>query len=695
MSNFTIGLAGLQNTSLAIDNTSNNIANANTVGYKAGEYIFADQYFKAIDPSDANRVGQGSQRLAVRRALTYGTMQNSQNPLDMAIGGDGWFRVLSNPEDPSSMHYTRNGQFAIDKNGWIVNQNGMYLTGFQPTSDKTGVSDDTRGLGTTNGKLRMPPDYANGVQTRVSKISAILDSRENAFVVAGGVAFDPTQNTFNSRTTQTIFDSNGTGHTLDVYYRRVTDSNLRITSNATGYVYTPGAAASPNTLSDTQVVIPGASALTVQTAPITNVLGKITGQTTAGSILFDSKVAAAAIPAGAKIFMNGIDTGLTVASGAGGPKALGDTFTSISVTGTAINIPASASFTFYPADVTDAINLAGGASVGATSIIIDGVNAPTVGQRLFSGSTDTGLTVTAYNSTSKVVTLNGTLSAAIADNAAVTFKNTLDMTLTAPDGTSIVVQGTTNKPASDSILTAVRSNVEVYASINGVFYSNDTSAAAFSNKGAAAETPGTGTYKTVATMGFIGGRNIDSLITDTGSGKPVFSTTTKLTTRVSAGSQQATTIPLIFELDLSDTQMQASSFMVNQSYQNGEPRSELSSVTIDGSGMIVGVYGNGRKIVAGQIALAQFDADEQLIPAGNNVFAPSHRSGTEGDNGVRIGRAGDGSFGEIKSMAVEASTVDLSNELVKLMILQRMYSANSQSLKAFDQTLRDTIQMTS
>jgi flagellar hook protein FlgE len=692
MSNYTIGLAGLQNTALAIDNTSNNIANANTVGYKAGEYIFADQYFKAIDPSDANRVGQGSQRLAVRRALTYGTMQNSQNPLDMAIGGDGWFRVLSNPEDPSSMHYTRNGQFAIDKNGWIVNQNGMYLTGFQPTADKTGASDDTRGLGTTNGKLRMPPDYANGVQTSVSKISAILDSRENAFVVAGGVAFDPTQNTFNSRTTQTIFDSNGTGHTLDVYYRRVTDSNLQITSNSTGYVYTPGGAASPNTLSDTQVVIPGASALTVQSAPIKNLLGKITGQTTAinGSIAFDSKVATADIPLGAKVFMNGIDTGLTVRAAID----LGETITAVDVTGAAIDIPASASFTFYPADTADTVD--GIVASGATSITIDGGSSALVGQRLFSGSTDTGLTVAAYDSDTNVVTLNGALSSGIADGAAVTFKKTLDMMLRAPDGTSIVVQGTTNKPASNTILTAVRSNVEVYASINGVFYGNDTNnSTTYSNKAAASETPGAGDFKTVATMGFIGGRNIDSLITDTGSGKPVFSTTTKLTTRVSAGSQQATTIPLIFELDLSDTQLQASSFMVNQSYQNGEPRSELSSVTIDGSGMIVGVYGNGRKIVAGQIALAQFDADEQLIPAGNNVFAPSYRSGTEGDNGVRIGRAGDGSFGEIKSMAVEASTVDLSNELVKLMILQRMYSANSQSLKAFDQTLRDTIQMTS
>jgi flagellar hook protein FlgE len=181
---------------------------------------------------------------------------------------------------------------------------------------------------------------------------------------------------------------------------------------------------------------------------------------------------------------------------------------------------------------------------------------------------------------------------------------------------------------------------------------------------------------------------------DGASGKPVFSTSARLSTRVNAGSQQSTTIPLIFDLDLSDTQLQASSFMVSKSYQDGEPRSELSSVSIDSTGTIVGVFGNGRKIVAGQIALTQFDAVEQLIPSGAHAFAASHRSGTEGDNGVRIGRAGDGSFGDIKSMAVEASTVDLSNELVKLMILQRMYSANSQSIKAFDSTLQDTIRMT-
>ena len=62
---------------------------------------------------------------------------------------------------------------------------------------------------------------------------------------------------------------------------------------------------------------------------------------------------------------------------------------------------------------------------------------------------------------------------------------------------------------------------------------------------------------------------------------------------------------------------------------------------------------------------------------------------------MSVGRAGIGEMGEIRSQALESSNVDLANELVRLMILQRTYSANSQSLKAIDQVLRDTIQMVS
>ena len=557
---------------------------------------------------------------------------------------------------------------------------------------------------------------------------------------------------------------------------------MAITSNAdgSGYSYKPGFNATPNTLQTQNVLIPKTSSLSIQSAPITTLLGNLTGQTAVGTgagassafISFDIQNSAFAIGAGSaasagattltlagasesligktlfvgnvdtgrtvtgvsngtvtlsaaldstanslsavthttiatstltfkgidlpanlavgdKIFMNGVDTGLTVNA------ALSSTakIYKVAVSGSNIDIPSSASFTFVKGDLP-ATAASSAVNAGQTSITLTtDANSSIVGRRFFNNGVDTGLTVTSVSGAT--VYLDGGLPATVAGGATLSFKQTLDMTLFAPDGTQIVVQGTTNKQNSGTILNAVQSNLEVYASIDGVFYDKSAPANTFSSKPGDPDVATTGGYKTVAKIGLVAGRNIDSLMVDGASGKPVFSTAAKLSTRVNAGSQQSTTIPLIYDLDLSDTQLQASSFMVNQSYQNGEPRSELSSVSIDSAGMIVGVYGNGRKIVAGQIALTQFDADEQLIPSGNNAFAPSYRSGTEGDNGVRIGRAGDGSFGEIKSMAVEASTVDLSNELVKLMILQRMYSANSQSIKAFDQTLQDTIRMTS
>jgi flagellar hook protein FlgE len=623
MANYTIGLAGLQNTSLAIDTTSNNIANANTVGYKAGDYVFADQYFKAVSPSDSNRVGLGSGRLAVRRPLTYGTINNSANPLDMAIGGDGWFRVLTNPNDPTSLNYTRNGQFAVDKNGWIVNENGMYLTGYQPSTDGTRILDDIRGSGSTNGKLKMPADFANGTQTDQSKISVTLDNRENAFVSGdngSGVEFVPEQNTFNSQTTQTIYDSNGVTHTLNLYYRRVNDGQLTITVNSDGFSYSPGPNSDPNTsLYRSTVHMPSTQVLSVDSPLVGGKSGISDAVDPAGTTIgIASTTFSELIPAGSHIYVNGLDTG------------------------------------------------------ALTDGDIDSSNGP----------------VTTFESDS---------SLKLALNSVISFYPAGDvhMQLVTPDGTKLAVTGASNNPAlftgGDSFdLTATTERVEVYASIDGRFYNHGDSETKSAVIGSADVV---GAYSPIANLIMVQGRNIDSLVGDNGSGKPLFSSKATLSAKVSNGAQQSSLIDLTFDLDLSDTQLQASSFQMNASTQNGEPRSQLSSVSIDGNGMIVGVYGNGRQIVAGQIALAHFDASEQLVPTGGNSFAPSYRSGTEGDNGVRIGRPGEGSFGAIKSQAVEQSNVDLSNELVKLMLLQRVYSANSQSLRAFDQTMQDTIRM--
>jgi flagellar hook protein FlgE len=290
------------------------------------------------------------------------------------------------------------------------------------------------------------------------------------------------------------------------------------------------------------------------------------------------------------------------------------------------------------------------------------------------------------------ITVSGAIGAS-SSGATITFKRPLSMTLITPEGTEIPVTGATNKKTSGEILTTTTSQVEVYASIDGKFYDyQDTST--FSSRAANPETQGAnGTgYKTVAKLSFMGGQNIDNIVKDSLSGDPMFKTTTKLTSRLT--NQAGGSSDLILDLDLSGTQLRAGAFQMTKSTQNGEAVARLTNVTVDNAGRIVGVYGTGKQQYIGQVAMVSFDNEEGLIPVGKNAFAASNVTGTEKDGtGVTVGRAGTGVLGEIRSQALESSNVDLANELVRLMVLQRSYSANSQSLKAVDQTLRDTLQM--
>ena len=129
---YGIGLSALTAASEAIDATSNNIANAQTVGYKAGQYVFQDEFFRATDPQNPNRTGMGTAVTQIRRPQTNGTVVATSNPLDLAIGGIGMFTTATTVVDgtstgnPSNFQYTRNGQFGVDSSNRIVNENGNY-----------------------------------------------------------------------------------------------------------------------------------------------------------------------------------------------------------------------------------------------------------------------------------------------------------------------------------------------------------------------------------------------------------------------------------------------------------------------------------------------------------------------------------------------------------------------------------------
>ena len=87
MPNYSIGLSGLMTSSESMNVISNNIANASTVGYRAGDFIFEDQFYKAMNPLDKARSGMGDAKQNIRRFWNMGAIQASANTLDMAITG--------------------------------------------------------------------------------------------------------------------------------------------------------------------------------------------------------------------------------------------------------------------------------------------------------------------------------------------------------------------------------------------------------------------------------------------------------------------------------------------------------------------------------------------------------------------------------------------------------------------------------
>jgi flagellar hook-basal body protein len=234
---YGISLSGLAAAQEAIDVTSNNIANAQTVGYKSGEYVFADQFFRAQDPQNKDRAGMGAYRQAIRRNDNYGTIMNSANSLDMAITGKGMFILAKTidgtvpSETPSKFQYTRNGQFGVDSAGRVVNQSGLYLVGYAADSSGT-VNYAAKSVLTLDPTETLPQQA-----TENSNINLNLDDRVSTIT---GNAFSPTKPTsYSQSTSQTVYDSLGESHTLSMYYKKVHSADLYLTgTSVTGTTFT-------------------------------------------------------------------------------------------------------------------------------------------------------------------------------------------------------------------------------------------------------------------------------------------------------------------------------------------------------------------------------------------------------------------------------------------------------------------------
>ncbi|WP_207005261.1 flagellar hook protein FlgE [Trinickia mobilis] len=120
------GLSGLAAASNDLDVIGNNIANANTIGFKSGTAVFADVYANSIATSVNNQIGIGAQLAEVQQQFAQGTINQTGQALDVAINGNGFFQMSNN----GSVVYSRNGVFQLNNSGQIVNAEGLQLMGY-------------------------------------------------------------------------------------------------------------------------------------------------------------------------------------------------------------------------------------------------------------------------------------------------------------------------------------------------------------------------------------------------------------------------------------------------------------------------------------------------------------------------------------------------------------------------------------
>jgi flagellar hook protein FlgE len=222
---FQQGLSGLNAAAKGLDAVSNNVSNAATVGFKGASAQFSDVFAASMAGGGAGQIGIGVNLSQVKQSFTQGNLTVTNNPLDVGINGGGFFRM----NDGGAITYSRNGQFLVDKDGYVVNASGARLTGYVANAAGVIVPSSPSDL------LISSADLVPNATT-AGTLGLNLDARET--VPAAFDYTDPT--TYNSSTAMTVYDSLGNTHVMTLFFRKTAANAWDVYSSLDGAA--PGAA---------------------------------------------------------------------------------------------------------------------------------------------------------------------------------------------------------------------------------------------------------------------------------------------------------------------------------------------------------------------------------------------------------------------------------------------------------------------
>jgi flagellar hook protein FlgE len=672
MAGFSTAVTGLKASTTMLDVAGNNIANSSTVGFKSSRTEFGDIYATAVvGAGSSNSPGSGVTVTDIAQDFSAGTIEFTNNNLDLAINGSGFFQL---DDGQGGVTYTRAGAFELDKSGNIISKTGKYLQGYGLDADGNRLPIDNM----TVTEKESPPKATENID-----LSFNIDAREDPSELL--VPYDKDEPaSFSYTHTVRSFDSLGNEHRIKynfVEQRPQKEVHLFDTTTLT--------AGTAFDLSETTIDLasnfnnaPLASAPpgTPDRGPSPDGWDRIDADVLASLQVSDDRIfdveynsttnqvrvvfSSDSIEYGNLNVTNGLEYVETTQTQKAvswvssnekqyfqinGALAAGQT-ENITIGGVDIQISASASQALNPAQIGDQIEARRGAILDANPEIenvryVDTV--PPAG--------------------------NGSIE--------ITYKaeaGNVDPAVVQQGASDAVFVGSTTIGISDILIdegdNSFQGVYRTYAYLNNDELLNMGKPV---DPGDAGETEvGPVLLKFDPTNGLLTSVNGNEVTP----GAP----TPKLTILGADPADPDTQITL----DLDGSTQFASASIVKGELQDGYTKGDLIGVTFSPSGEMVASYSNGENQSLGVVAIATFENQAGLQPSGDTEWAATLDSGD-----AILNPPGTGLNGTLRSAALEASNVDLSEELVKLIEGQRNYQANSKTLETLNAITQTILQI--
>ncbi|MFO6297833.1 flagellar hook protein FlgE [Rahnella selenatireducens] len=205
---FSQAVSGLSAASTNLDVIGNNIANSATVGFKTATASFADMFA-------GSQTGMGVKVAAVTQNFNDGTTTNTSRGLDVALSGNGFFRLT---DSSGAVYYSRNGQFSLDANRNLVNMQGLSVTGYPATGTPPTIA-----AGAQPVALSVPTTMMSAKATTAATMVANLNSTDKVPTTATFSSSDDTS--YNYVNSITTYDSQGNAHDNNLYFVKTSANN--------------------------------------------------------------------------------------------------------------------------------------------------------------------------------------------------------------------------------------------------------------------------------------------------------------------------------------------------------------------------------------------------------------------------------------------------------------------------------------